>query len=195
VTNHALPAAWAGYTGTHGNPVIKAIPGRAVAAFVDDVNARFHIAYSTDGGSTWTDVSFPTAFSAITSFVVHPAYDEVTGLWVIAVYDTATLQTQFFTSTDGSTWMIGPSKPVMLHGIAFVEGILAALDNNGNVYVSADSTLVNAMFFCFHLAQTNAVQLYLRQGGGGLMMWNSGDQTSYATTTRAGVASEMTTTI
>jgi len=185
-TARAVPAAWSGYTGTAATPQMKAIPGRVIAAFLDDTaapTAKINIMYSTNGGVGWTNVqvNLDVAMSGATSHVAHPTYDRSTGYWYVLVYDTMAQVSMILRSTDGgvswSNLVTTPTITGYLTSIAALPGCRVFLSNDHRVIVTSDDT---HYYLVGQNVETNTVILDLREGGGGLMVWNPADKTSWA---------------
>jgi len=180
-TNQApLPSPWGAYTGTGATPQIKAIPGLTIAAFVDGTN--INVMHSPDGGVTWTNVQ-PAGFAVTsTTFCAQPAYDYISQTWFLVVYDTTSVQSQIFSSTNGGTsWSVfGGTIGSIVHSIACVpDGLVAVTSTNQIYFCGLKSPTAPGFYLVQNNVQTSTPVLELRAGGGGVMLWNAGDHTAW----------------
>jgi hypothetical protein len=179
-TNQTVPSGWSGYTSTHSLPVINAIPGFAIAVFFDEGSNLIHIMTSTNGGVTWADTTVAGGLTASTTFPTNVVHDPVSGAWYVGVYDTTTGTSTIYTSATGlAPWIqVGsPGKSFVIHDIACLPGCLVMVTSNQQILLtfgSPPSTYVVAAN-----KQTNLTPLYMREGGGGLMIWNSADRLAW----------------
>jgi hypothetical protein len=185
-TAGTLPTGWATYVATTQDPVVRCIPGRAVACFFDDTGGTniYRFAYSTDGGATWTGVTkTPTSFNPAT--ITKPAYNPNTGHWVLCGAVTGGgRKTETWMSTDGgATWtsmsnLTAVTCDMALQDIDFINGRLFGVNNDGRLYFSDDE---GATWKLVRRNPQATTRIYMRAGGGGLQMWNSTDKTSFTT--------------
>ncbi len=185
-TAGTLPSGWSAYVLTTSNPTLKCIAGRAVAAFFDDTGGTnlYRLAYSTDGGNTWTGTTkAPASFNPET--ISKPAYNTATGNWVICgARTTGGRKTETLRSTDGgATWTSMSDKTTVtadmaLQDIDFVGNRLYGINNDGRLFYSDDEGAT--WKYVRRLIQSTA-QLFLRAGGGGLQTWSATDKTSFTT--------------
>jgi hypothetical protein len=184
-TAQTVPAPWSGYTGTHSSPVIKGIPGLLIAAFLDEGTSQINIMKSTNSGVTWTNVQTPLAggMTAATSQCMHPAYDPKTGNWFVVTFDSTSNSSQLLKSTDsGATWIQGsgpPSVPFPIQGVACMPGVRVYITSDQRIIITTDDSF---FYLVGANTNTNPAQIYIRDGGGGLLTWNSADKKVWAST-------------
>lgn len=183
-TGGTVAAAWSTYVGTNA-PEVTAIPGRAIAAYVDASVPRLNIMRTTDGGANWSNVQVTLGISAAdataNSVLGKPAYNSVRDEWYITVSTTTTTRrTEVYRSTDGGqnwTLVTTLSADFVAQDIAAVGDLIMMTNDDARVAYSTDR---GATWKLGGRLIGGATRRYLRAGGGGFMSWNSADKTSFA---------------
>ena len=182
-TNQTVPSGWSGYTSTHSLPVINAIPGFVIAAFFDEGTGLLHIMTSTNGGVTWTDTMTPTGTTLATTFPTNVVNDPISGNWYIGVYDTTPSNSNLFFSPTGLTpWMAlgAPGKPFIIHDLAALPSCLVAVTSKQQILLTIGPAMTPSTYVVAANKQTNLTPLFMREGGGGLIIWNAADRMSWS---------------
>jgi hypothetical protein len=182
-TNQTVPSAWSSYSGTTASPRIHVIAGVAIAVFNDGTNVNVMV--STNGGVSWTNSTLPFAVTS-TTVPTSPTYDYTTQTWFVLVSDSSTNQSQvFFSTNNGGSWLaFGPmlSNPNnFFESIAALPYALVAVTSHNQIYLAPNVTSFIQWTLVANNAQTNTTTLEMREGGGGLMVWNSADRKSWST--------------
>lgn len=181
----AVAAAWSTYVGTK-DPEVTAIPGRAIAAYIDASVPRLNIMRSTDGGANWNNVQVALGISAadasVNSTLGKPAYNSVRDEWYITVSTTnGTRRTEFYRSTDGGqnwTLVTTLSADFVAQDVAAIGNLILMTNDDARVAYSTDR---GATWKLATRLVGSAARRYIRAGGGGFMSWNSSaDKTSFA---------------
>lgn len=179
----SLPAVWTAYTGTNSPELTctglaqGANPGISVGIFVDaGATPKYNTARSTDGGATWTGVqltpNIAQADLATNSTCSKPAFDEVNGLWYIAVSSSSNRQTEVWKSTDNGltyalTKFFTTGMDVVLHDIAAIGALLVGINDDGRIIYSTDQGVT--WKWGTGNGTSSASRCFLRVGAGGFL--------------------------
>jgi hypothetical protein len=184
-TAGTVAAAWGTYVGAK-DPEVTAIPGLAIAAYVDATVPRLNIMNSTDGGANWNNVQKTLVMSAAdcsaNSTMSKPAYNAYRNEWYITVSTTTgTRRTEVYRSTDaGATWtlVVTVSADFVAQDLVAINDLLVMTNDDNRIAYSADR---GATWKLATRLVGSAARAFIRAGGGGFMTWNSVDKTSLAT--------------
>lgn len=187
-----LPAAWTAYTGGNDAEIgVKTGGGLLVGCFIDDTGGihTVRVAYSADGGGTWTASSFITTMT-VPTIISRPVYNVERDEWYIMVSRASAAEV--WRSTNGAvTWIkVGSFAPAaQAASMACADDRLVIILKDGEELYSIDRGVTWKLGNRSpQTSTTNAVQ----SGGGGFMYWNNIDKISYATLRQGDVGQEIT---
>ena len=184
-TGGTVAAAWSTYVGAK-DPEVTAIPGLAIAAYVDASVPRLNIMNSPDGGANWNNVQKTLVMSAAdcsaNSTMSKPAYNAYRNEWYITVSTTTgTRRTEVYRSTDaGATWtlVVTVSADFVAQDLVAINDLIVMTNDDNRIAYSTDRC---ATWKLATRLVGSASRAFIRAGGGGLMSWNSVDKTSLST--------------